>query len=552
MANKMAWSALLFGMLIGGAMVMYQAQLTDAFLSPKGAGDPESNSRQRREIDYYDTDIDDDLEMHTTAYSSEASSTSTESPSSRSSSSKLSFDSKSPSKQASSPVETAHCVAPAQIDWTEKTEPKYKLDPEKYLIPALIWGPMNQVEGLRESIAIAIHLNRTLVLPPMYRHFTDPDGPNGVVDSKIRVDIPSIRELVSVIAYDALEPDIIPDSVLYARTIGFSNGQSGDILVASNSRLGRLNKFESATGYKVLNQHPNKPRKTEDFFGVSVTPKNASFDNDLRLQASSSEWSQIFGTDAKYSVLIFPYLTAKIETTHELGRDIMSHTLRPKFIHNMVDSFFQKENLPKTIVTIHYRFDEEDWERSCRRRRDTDLAHSARGDNRAKICNLLAHSSSDGLASSIASFLVELFSTNQIGDEVAFYIATPPQQQQVIKDTTVKTIEMVKQQLGHEIPVSGKSTADSMEYIGENYEGCDFVHENMHELSSLFEQEVCTRGQVFIFAPSSSWSGAVRRERHIGTEHRTQIDHSLLDILENYPKDETKLVEHALEERKLK
>ena len=40
--------------------------------------------------------------------------------------------------------------------------------------------------------------------------------------------------------------------------------------------------------------------------------------------------------------------------------------------------------------------------------------------------------------------------------------------------------------------------------------------------------------------------------RHIATDHRTQIDHSLLDILENYPKDETKLVEHALEERKLK
>jgi len=552
MANKMAWSALLFGMLIGGAMVMYQEQLRDAFLNNNAAD--LDNSRQRREIDYYDTDIDDDLEMHTTAYSTEASSTTTESPNS---SGKLAFDRKSPSKQASSssPIESTHCVAPAQIDWTEKTEPKYKLNPEKYLIPALIWGPMNQVEGLRESIAIAIHLNRTLVLPPMYRHFTDPDGPNGIVDSKIRVDIPSIRELVSVIAYDALEPDLTPDSVLYARTIGFSNGQSGDILVASNSRLGRLNKFESATGYKVLNDHTKNPRKTEDFFNVSVTPKNASFDNDLRLMASShDEWTQIFGTDAKYSVLIFPYLTAKIETTHELGRDIMSHTLRPKFIHNMVDSFFQQESLPKTIVTIHYRFDEEDWERSCRRRRDTDPsgAHATRGDNRAKICNLLAHSSSDGLASSIASFLVELFSTNQIGDEVAFYIATPPQQQQVIKDTTAKTIEMVKQQLGHSIPVSGKSTADSMDYIGANYEGCDFVHENMHELSSLFEQEVCSRGQVFIFAPSSSWSGAVRRERHIGTDHRTQIDHSLLDILENYPKDETKLVKHALEERKLK
>ena len=48
MANKMAWSALLFGMLIGGAMVMYQAQLTDAFRGPKVTGDPESNSRQEK------------------------------------------------------------------------------------------------------------------------------------------------------------------------------------------------------------------------------------------------------------------------------------------------------------------------------------------------------------------------------------------------------------------------------------------------------------------------------------------------------------------------
>lgn len=100
-----------------------------------------TSKQQRREIDYYDTDIDDDLEMHTTAYSTEASSTTTESPRT-----KLTFDRKSPSNQASSssPIETAHCVAPAQIDWTERTEPKYKLNPEKYLIPALIWGPMNQ------------------------------------------------------------------------------------------------------------------------------------------------------------------------------------------------------------------------------------------------------------------------------------------------------------------------------------------------------------------------------------------------------------------------
>ena len=60
------------------------------------------------------------------------------------------------------------------------------------------------------------------------------------------------------------------------------------------------------------------------------------------------------------------------------------------------------------------------------------------------------------MAASLASFLVELFSLNEIGDEVAFYIATPPQQQEIINETTKKTIELVKKQIGHQVSVSGK------------------------------------------------------------------------------------------------
>merc|ERR1712156_1142605 len=100
---------------------------------------------------------------------------------------------------------------------------------------------------------------------------------------------------------------------------------------------------------------------------------------------------------------------------------------------------------------------------------------------RAKICSLLANSSSDGLATSLASFLVELFSLNEIGDEVAFYIATPPQQQEIINETTKKTIELVKKQIGHQVSVSGKSTADTTSYITDTYDDCDFVENNMHE-----------------------------------------------------------------------
>ena len=36
------------------------------------------------------------------------------------------------------------CYEPEKIFWRQKIKPKYQLDPEKFLIPALVWGPMNQ------------------------------------------------------------------------------------------------------------------------------------------------------------------------------------------------------------------------------------------------------------------------------------------------------------------------------------------------------------------------------------------------------------------------
>ena len=53
MANKMAWTALLFGMLIGGAMVMYQEQLRDAFLNKNNAAAALDNSRQEKVTPHY-------------------------------------------------------------------------------------------------------------------------------------------------------------------------------------------------------------------------------------------------------------------------------------------------------------------------------------------------------------------------------------------------------------------------------------------------------------------------------------------------------------------
>ena len=65
------------------------------------------------------------------------------------------------------------CQFEADDEEDEIIEPIYKTRPNKFLIPSLTWGPNNQLRGFRESVIMAIQLNRTLCIPPFYKHKTD-------------------------------------------------------------------------------------------------------------------------------------------------------------------------------------------------------------------------------------------------------------------------------------------------------------------------------------------------------------------------------------------
>merc|ERR1712110_952940 len=64
----------------------------------------------------------------------------------------------------------ASCPDVPQPDWTKEITPKYPQPADRFLLPILSWGPNNQITGLAESMMLARHLNRTLVVPPFYRH----------------------------------------------------------------------------------------------------------------------------------------------------------------------------------------------------------------------------------------------------------------------------------------------------------------------------------------------------------------------------------------------
>ena len=56
--------------------------------------------------------------------------------------------------------------------------------------------------------------------------------------------------------------------------------------------------------FKVLKPNqPRNPTKTDDFFSLNLTPKNANFDNDVRMDQSTN-WNQIFGSNNTYEGML--------------------------------------------------------------------------------------------------------------------------------------------------------------------------------------------------------------------------------------------------------
>ncbi|CAG5104423.1 Oidioi.mRNA.OKI2018_I69.chr1.g1246.t1.cds [Oikopleura dioica] len=82
-------------------------------------------------------------------------------------------------------------------------QPKYNLNQEKFLSAFVARGPNNQIYSLRETIYVAIALNRTLILPPFFKHDRGDPTSNGsntaIVDFEQRIDIQKLTKLIPVV-----------------------------------------------------------------------------------------------------------------------------------------------------------------------------------------------------------------------------------------------------------------------------------------------------------------------------------------------------------------
>lgn len=100
--------------------------------------------------------------------------------------------------------------------------PFFNLRKNKFLVAVPVYGPNNQMNGILESIALAIRLNRTFVLPKLYRHHADQEANHirdnseaNILDPGIRISIKDLNKLLPTIFIEDLNkvcpggPDVV-------------------------------------------------------------------------------------------------------------------------------------------------------------------------------------------------------------------------------------------------------------------------------------------------------------------------------------------------------
>ena len=94
---------------------------------------------------------------------------------------------------------TGEDISP-NFDFCGEDEINYELDAQNrnILIPILVWGPNNQLQGFRESVYIAKSLNRSIAAPLFFPNWNQQSSlPR--IEASMRLNIQSLTEIASVI-----------------------------------------------------------------------------------------------------------------------------------------------------------------------------------------------------------------------------------------------------------------------------------------------------------------------------------------------------------------
>lgn len=391
------------------------------------------------------------------------------------------------------------CFQPDATDFYKAAQkpPLYPTNPDSFLFPILKWGPTNQIQGLFESVKLAINTNRTLVLPPMFLHFNDKQSTYSkrqwrgrVIDPSVRINTNGLLSFVRT----------VPPETYYEKCGKFADINilpSADAIFGPNTRS-----WQELTGIKIVNDK-----------------KEASTPISHDLQAHG-----------RCAILSRPYKEIPLVIKSELTLDVVD---LPSYIYKLLDDFVsgvirndgfsynRQREFNNIDWAIHWRFSVGDWSRRC-----DESQLDQRIKRQQDECRMLKLITVDNVAQVLHAY-IKSKGSRRPEKKVRIFIASPPGE--------FEFLDKVRHVMDSYNPGNYKTylSRDFESYLDGRYAGsnnCSFYSGAKGEVLSLADQSVAVNAAHFIKWPGSSWSGRVQILRQM--KHHKLEPVTIVSLLE--------------------
>ena len=419
---------------------------------------------------------------------------------------------------------------------------------DKFLLNLTPFGPNNQLRGFRDTIFLSIYLNRSIILPPFFKHSSDPAQlRNGYYyqhhDEKF--DSRKLAELLPVVPFgekyfNQACPDGIDDALLVRKDSNVTEIKRFALLEfllgtkLFNDDDSEVSGSESEPGHsslKILKAKTHLPtqmfihhKHKQAYLHMSHMVKAAyNFDN---RNSRCVLWLQPY-RNMEYTPELLQWsgsLKNKFETYDssnetdlllrkpELAARVILATSRPENVVLAANEFLAINKIEKGAYgALHWRYDFEDFGNHCRKlniQNGICGVLNNQGINATKIGENLANR-----ATQLASEQVKV---------KTIFIAAPPKEQQNVQ-------KMKEILLKNNIQAfDGK---DVQEFFSQKYRKCpdEVYNDQIHDFQSLVEMEIASQSLVFWYAKSSSWSRNINQERLVA--RTSKLDESNEEFL---------------------
>jgi len=349
---------------------------------------------------------------------------------------------------------------------------------EKILVPLLVWGPNNQIQGFRESIYIANALGRKLVAPPFFPNWNHVADGSPVIHPWNRID----TQLLSN-NYDIVSPQKIVDLCGSSISQKFSSG-----IINHNP-----NRYTIFKKYLGLDTWSNAFSRFPEIETLSPEEENSPLSNAI----DKNYLNSIYKSDEKCVVFEYPwnsipaydiFVQLKSQEMNEEYKkivDIIKNTKRPAYIRRAAQKFKNEILAGRKFAAMHWRYDAKDWMKM-------------KINNSERIHSLIERAEIDPktFASSLESQLLK-------ENISVVYFASPPAEIEFLNN------------LGSHFQKIEFFTGSSLEdFFKRKFNFCPDILRDSVENISLFEQEICFISDFFIESCFSSWSSNIVLERY--------------------------------------